>query len=130
MRYKIFGRHTGLRVSALALGTGNFGTGWGHGAEHGEAKKIFDGYVEAGGNFIDTADGYQGGQAEVLVGEFIAADRDHFVVATKYTLGVTANDGMSHTGNSRRIWCAPSRRVLRACRRTASTCTGSTWPMA
>jgi aryl-alcohol dehydrogenase-like predicted oxidoreductase len=130
MRYKIFGRRTGLHVSALALGTGNFGTGWGHGAECEEAKKIFDGYVEAGGNFIDTADGYQGGQAEVLVGEFIAADRDHFVVATKYTLGVMANDGMSHTGNSRRIWCAPSRRVSRACRRTASTCTGSTWPMA
>ena len=33
MRYKIFGRRTGLRVSELALGTGNFGTGWSHGAE-------------------------------------------------------------------------------------------------
>lgn len=62
MRYKIFGRRTGLLVSSLALVTGNFGTGWGHGAERQEAKKIFDGYVEAGGNFIDTADGYQGGQ--------------------------------------------------------------------
>jgi aryl-alcohol dehydrogenase-like predicted oxidoreductase len=102
MRYKIFGRRTGLRVSALALGTGNFGTSWGHGAEREEAKKIFDGYVEAGGNFIDTADGYQGGQSEALVGEFIAADRDAFVVATKYTLGVTAHDGMSQTGNSRK----------------------------
>ena len=102
MRYKIFGRSTGLRVSELGLGTGNFGTRWGHGAEPGEAKKIFDGYVAAGGNFIDTADTYQVGQAEELVGEFIAADRDHFVVATKFTLGVSAQSRMSETGNSRK----------------------------
>jgi aryl-alcohol dehydrogenase-like predicted oxidoreductase len=102
MRYKIFGRRTGLRVSELALGTGNFGTAWGHGAEREEAKAIFDGYVEAGGNFIDTADGYQSGQSEALVGEFIASDRDHFVVATKYTLGVMANNDVSQTGNSRK----------------------------
>ncbi len=101
MRYKLFGRHTGLRVSELVLGTGNFGTGWGHGAERDEAKKIFDGYVEAGGNFLDTADTYQAGQSEVLLGEFIAANRDHFVLATKYTLGATPGDGISRTGNSR-----------------------------
>ena len=49
MRYKIFGRRTGLRVSELALGAGNFGTRWGHGAERAEAKKVFDAYVDAGG---------------------------------------------------------------------------------
>ena len=49
MRYEIFGRRTGLRVSELALGTGNFSIGWSHGAEREEAKGIFDGYVEAGG---------------------------------------------------------------------------------
>ena len=87
MRYKIFGRRTGLRVSELALGAGNFGTRWGHGAEREEAKKVFDAYVEAGGNFIDTADSYQFGESEELVGDFIAADRDYFVLATKYTLG-------------------------------------------
>ena len=43
MHYKVFGRKTGLRVSELALGAGNFGTGWGHGAERDEAKRIFDG---------------------------------------------------------------------------------------
>jgi aryl-alcohol dehydrogenase-like predicted oxidoreductase len=102
MRYKIFGRHTGLRVSELALGTGNFGTSWGHGAERAEAKKVFDAYVEAGGNFIDTADSYQFGESEEIVGEFIAADRDYFVLATKYTLGANANDGVSRTGNSRK----------------------------
>lgn len=102
MRYKIFGRRSGLRVSELALGTGNFGTGWGHGAEPDEARKIFDSYVDAGGNFIDTADGYQAGQSETLVGEFIAAERDHFVLATKYTNGVSVKAGISRTGNSRK----------------------------
>ena len=42
MRYKIFGRRTGLRESELALGAGNFGTRWGHGAERPQAKKVFD----------------------------------------------------------------------------------------
>ncbi len=102
MRYKIFGRRTGLRVSELALGAGNFGTRWGHGAERDEAKKVFDSYVEAGGNFIDTADSYQFGESEELVGDFISSDRDYFVLATKYTLGTTATDGISRTGNSRK----------------------------
>lgn len=102
MKYTTFGRNTGLRVSELALGTGNFGTGWGYGSEREEAKQVFDGYAEAGGNFIDTADAYQFGQSEQLVGEFIAAERDHFVVATKYTLGASPAGGISRTGNSRK----------------------------
>ncbi|MGY2287258.1 aldo/keto reductase [Pseudomonas gingeri] len=102
MHYKVLGRRSGLRVSELALGAGNFGTGWGHGAERDEAKRIFDGYLEAGGNFIDTANGYQAGQSEVMVGEFIAAERDRLVVATKYTMGTTPNAGISHTGNNRK----------------------------
>jgi aryl-alcohol dehydrogenase-like predicted oxidoreductase len=102
MRYRIFGRRTGLRVSELALGAGNFGTRWGHGAERAEAKKVFDAYVEAGGNFIDTANSYQLGESEEIIGDFIAADRDSFVLATKYTLGTTAADGVSRTGNSRK----------------------------
>lgn len=102
MRYKIFGRRTGLRVSELALGTGNFGTGWGHGADRDEAKRMFDGYAEAGGNFIDTANGYQFGQSEVMTGEFVASERDHFVLATKYTLGTDPKAGLQQTGNSRK----------------------------
>jgi aryl-alcohol dehydrogenase-like predicted oxidoreductase len=102
MRYKIFGRRTGLRVSELALGAGNFGTRWGHGAERNEAKRVFDAYVKAGGNFIDTADSYQFGESEEIVGEFIAADRDCFVVASKYTLGTNDSDGIAQTGNSRK----------------------------
>ena len=102
MRYKIFGRQAGLRVSSLALGTGNFGTGWGHGADREESKQIFDGYAAAGGNFIDTADAYQFGQSEEMVGDFIASDRDHFVVATKYTLGASPGGDFARTGNSRK----------------------------
>lgn len=102
MKYTTLGRKSGLRVSELALGTGNFGTGWGHGAEPAEAKKIFDLYVNAGGNFIDTANVYQSGQSEALLGDFIAADRDHFVIATKYTNGTDANARISEKGNNRK----------------------------
>lgn len=53
MRYRVFG-NTGLRVSSLALGTGNFGKGWGYGSDLDEARKIYNGYREVGGNFIDA----------------------------------------------------------------------------
>jgi aryl-alcohol dehydrogenase-like predicted oxidoreductase len=102
MRYKIFGQHTGLRVSELALGGGSLGTGWGYGAERDEVRRILDGYAEAGGNFIDTADVYQFGQSERLIGEFVGAERDHFVIATKYTNGASADAGISVVGNSRK----------------------------
>jgi aryl-alcohol dehydrogenase-like predicted oxidoreductase len=101
MRYQVFGQHTGLRVSAYALGTGNFGTGWGYGAEPAEARRMLERYLEAGGNFIDTADNYQAGQAETLLGEFIGARRDHLVLATKYSWGQDPAGGLLVTGNSR-----------------------------
>ena len=102
MRYTTFGRRAGLRVSEYALGTGNFGTGWGAGTERDEAKAIFDRFVEAGGNFIDTADTYQVGQSEQLVGEFIHQDRDDLVLATKFTVGATPERKLSRTGNARK----------------------------
>jgi aryl-alcohol dehydrogenase-like predicted oxidoreductase len=92
MNYRIFGR-TGLRVSELILGTMTFGDAWGDfGASAEESKKVFDAYVERGGNFIDTANGYTGGQSEEIVGNLIAGDRDRFVLATKYTFNKTADD--------------------------------------
>ena len=102
MLYKTFGRRNGLRVSELALGTGNFGTGWGHGADAAESARIFDGYLAAGGNFIDTADTYQGGQSEQILADLIRAERDHLVLASKYTMGVGERNGPSYTGNSRK----------------------------
>ena len=85
MRYKLFGR-SGLRVSEVALGTMTFGDDWGWGAPKEESKRIFDAYVDAGGNFIDTACNYTDGTSEKLVGEFTTGDRDYFVISTKYTL--------------------------------------------
>ena len=102
MRYTTFGRQTGLRVSQYALGTANFGTVWGAGAEPGEARRMFDRFADAGGNFLDTADNYQFGESETLLGQFIAADRDNFVLATKFTNGATPRPGLSKTGNSRK----------------------------
>jgi aryl-alcohol dehydrogenase-like predicted oxidoreductase len=104
MRYKLLGR-SGLRVSELCLGTMTFGDDWGWGAPKEESRKMFDAFVEAGGNFIDTANNYTNGTSETLVGEFAKANRDHFVIATKYTLNEYATDpnfGGNHRKNLRR----------------------------
>lgn len=86
MRYKLLGK-SGLRISELCLGAGTFGTSWGPiGSNEQESRQIFEAFVEAGGNFIDTSNRYQEGMSEKLVGEFIASNRDDFVVASKYTL--------------------------------------------
>jgi aryl-alcohol dehydrogenase-like predicted oxidoreductase len=102
MRYKILGQHTGLRVSELVLGTGMFGTKWGHGADPEESRRMFDVYVEAGGNFLDTSDSYQFGEAESLLGQFIKPNRDDLVLATKYTQSADPKGSLSVTGNSRK----------------------------
>lgn len=81
--YRTLGR-SGLAVSPLALGTMTFGAGrWGSDAA--VSRAIFDAYVEAGGNFVDTADVYSGGESEAMLGRFMAerGDRDRMVVATK-----------------------------------------------
>jgi len=103
MRYRTFGAHTGLRVSELALGTANFGTGWGAGAEFEDAQTMFATYVDAGGVFLDTADVYQFGQSETFLADLIGADRDQFVLASKFTQGSSAAPGVSRTGNSRKV---------------------------
>jgi len=81
--YRTLGR-SGLAVSPLALGTMTFGAGrWG--ADEATARAIFDAYVEAGGNFADTADVYSGGDSEAMLGRFIKAhgNRERMVIATK-----------------------------------------------
>jgi aryl-alcohol dehydrogenase-like predicted oxidoreductase len=100
MRYKLLGK-SGLRVSELALGTMTFGEDWGWGASKEESRKQFDLFVDAGGNFIDTAVNYTKGTSEKYVGEFIENDRDRFVVATKYTLSRNWDDPNAG-GNSRK----------------------------
>src|SRR5580693_6573046 len=84
--YITLGR-SGLRVSPMCLGTMTFGTEWGWGNEEPDARAIFNRYLEAGGNFLDTADGYQLGRSEEMVGKFIKERslRDRVVLATKFT---------------------------------------------
>jgi aryl-alcohol dehydrogenase-like predicted oxidoreductase len=113
MRYKLLGK-SGLRVSELALGTMTFGEDWGWGAPKEESRKIFDRFVEAGGNFVDTANNYTEGTSERFVGEFVAADRERFVLATKYSLSLRKDDpnaGGNHRKNMRQAVEASLRRL-------------------
>ncbi|NQX37117.1 aldo/keto reductase [Herbiconiux sp. VKM Ac-2851] len=77
---------SGLRVSPLALGAMNFDDGsWGSAPE--TSFKILDHYLDAGGNFIDTANQYNGGKSEETLGEYFQkqpARRDRMVLATKF----------------------------------------------
>jgi aryl-alcohol dehydrogenase-like predicted oxidoreductase len=103
MKYKLLGK-SGLRVSEICLGTMTFGKEWGAmGAEKDESKKIFDAFVSKGGNFLDTANRYHDGTSEKFTGEFIASNRDSFVLATKYTLNNPGRKGdVLASGNSRK----------------------------
>ncbi|HEX5401350.1 MAG TPA: aldo/keto reductase [Pseudonocardiaceae bacterium] len=83
MRYTTFGRTSGLRVSEYA-------------------RRMFDRFAEAGGTFVDTANSYQFRQSEELLGEFLAADRDRFVVATKFSGSTDRRATVNTTGNNRR----------------------------
>jgi len=100
MRYQVFG-NTGLKVSEFCLGAMTFGEDWGWGSSAKESHAVFDAFAEAGGNFVDTADVYTGGTSERLLGEFIRAERDRYVVATKFTAGPGATDPNA-AGNSRK----------------------------
>jgi aryl-alcohol dehydrogenase-like predicted oxidoreductase len=62
-----------------------FGDDWGWGAAKDEARKVYDAFREAGGNFIDTANIYTNGTSESFLGEFMAGHRQSIVLATKYT---------------------------------------------
>jgi aryl-alcohol dehydrogenase-like predicted oxidoreductase len=101
MRFKLLGR-SGLRVSELCLGAMTFGEDWGWGAPKEDCQKIFNAFVEAGGNFIDTANHYTNGTSEKIVGDLIRERRQEFVLATKYTLNPRPKDpngGGSHRKN-------------------------------
>ncbi len=95
--YRTLGK-SGLVVSPLALGTMTFGTArWG--SDDQTSRAVFDAYVDAGGNFVDTADVYSGGRSEELLGKFIVERglRDRIVLATK--AGFAAGRGVHLGGN-------------------------------
>lgn len=99
--YRLLGR-SGLRVSPLSLGTMTFGSDWGWGADDAEAQRIFDAYVDRGGNFIDTSVNYTNGASERLLGRFAKAKRDRLVLSTKFTMArdpANINSGGNHRYN-------------------------------
>jgi aryl-alcohol dehydrogenase-like predicted oxidoreductase len=100
MNYRLLG-NSGLRVSEAALGTMTFGDDWGWGAAKDEARKVYDAFREAGGNFIDTANFYTNGTSESFLGEFMKDHRQSVVLATKYTMSAPGTDPNA-AGNQRK----------------------------
>jgi aryl-alcohol dehydrogenase-like predicted oxidoreductase len=86
--------NTGLLVSELALGTMVFGEDGPRAASPGDARKMVDRFLDAGGNHIDTADVYADGRSEEIVGEAIKGRREAVVLATKirFSTGPGPND--------------------------------------
>jgi len=97
MQYRTLGR-TGVQASSLALGTMNFGR-LGRTTQD-DATALVDAALEVGINVIDTADAYNGGESEEMVGKAIAGRRDDVVLATK--AGLPMGDDRSRRGSSRR----------------------------
>ena len=87
--------NSGLRVSPLCLGTMTFGEDWGWGSTVAESEAILDRYLDRGGNFIDTANGYTKGHSEVIIGDYFARTpgrRDRAVIATKFLTNLYRGD--------------------------------------
>lgn len=111
-RYRVLSSTAGIRVSPLQLGAMSIGSAWSSimGTMDKEASfKLLDAFVDAGGNFIDTANNYQNEESETWLGEWMAArqNRDQLVVATKYTGEYQAyrqgkGKTVNHSGNSKR----------------------------
>ena len=115
--YVTLGR-SGLRVSPLCLGAMTFGKEWGWGSEPAEAKRIIDRYLEQGGNFIDTANGYTKGHSETIIGEHLGQDRkkrDRVVIATKFVTNMFLGDPNGGGSNRKAILsqCEESLRRLK-----------------
>jgi len=97
MEYRTLGR-TGVKVSPLCLGAMMFGA-WGN-PDHDEGVAVIHAALDAGINFIDTADVYSLGESEQIVGQALAGRREHVVLATKAHAAMGQDPNM--TGNSRR----------------------------
>ena len=95
MKYRLLGA-SGLRVSALCLGTMTFDEALPWGASREDARRIYEVFIQAGGNFIDT---HSYGPSEEYLGEFMAGDRDRVVLATKYTGSIDERDINSSGGH-------------------------------
>ena len=97
MEYRPLGR-SGVRVSKLCLGTMMFGA-WGN-TDHDDSIRIIHRALDAGVNFVDTADVYSGGESERIVGKALAGRRDDVVLATKFFMPMGGDS--NQRGGSRR----------------------------
>src|SRR5919112_2974021 len=97
MEYRPLGR-TGVQVSKLCLGTMMFGA-WGN-TDHDDSIRIIQRALDAGVNFVDTADVYSAGESEEIVGKALKGRRDEVVLATKFVAPMGADPNMR--GSSRR----------------------------
>jgi aryl-alcohol dehydrogenase-like predicted oxidoreductase len=112
--YVTLGR-SGLRVSPLCLGTMTFGEEWGWGSTVKDSEAILDRFLERGGNFIDTANGYTKGHSEKIIGDHLgrhAAKRDRTVIATKFLTNLYRGDP-NGGGASRKAIIAQCEQSLR-----------------
>src|ERR1700722_2105789 len=103
--YVTLGR-SGLRVSPFCLGAMTFGEEWGFGSDEKTSAAIMDHFLDAGGNFIDTANTYNRGHSEEIIGKHIGSDsakRDRVVIATKFSANMYAGDPNGGGANRKSI---------------------------
>lgn len=107
--YLSLGR-SGLRVSPLCLGAMTFGEEFGLGTDPATSMQLLDRYAGAGGNFVDTANIYNAGHSEQIIGQWLEGDpsrRERMVIATKF--GGNLRPGNPNTGGASRL------NILRSC---------------
>lgn len=97
MQYRPLGR-SGVKVSPLCLGTMMFGA-WGN-SDHDDSIRVIHAALDAGINFVDTADVYSGGESEEIVGKALKGRRDNVVLATKFFMPM--GDDINQRGGSRK----------------------------
>ena len=115
--YVTLGR-SGLRVSPFCLGAMTFGDDLGWGSSVKESEAVIDRYLDLGGNFIDTANGYTKGHSEVIIGDHLAHDRkkrDRVVIAAKFSFNLYLGDP-NGGGSSRKSVIAACEQSLRRLR--------------
>src|SRR5580698_3289504 len=112
--YVSLGR-SGLRVSPFCLGAMTFGEDWGWGSSVEDSQRILDRFIDLGGNFIDTANGYTKGHSEKIIGDHVGrhpARRDRLVIATKFFTNMYQGDPNAG-GASRKSLVAACEQSLR-----------------
>jgi Predicted oxidoreductases (related to aryl-alcohol dehydrogenases) len=109
MNYRLLGK-SGLRVSEVCLGTMTFGEDWGWGSSKDEAKKIYDAFREAGGNFVDTANIYTNGTSDPFSASFLKDIARAWSSQRNIQTPLRART-QTQRAITARTWCRPSKRV-------------------